>query len=270
MRRSTSSDQVRGIPPDRCAGFLDGHRAALSNPCFNSRVNDSNWISSDGLSGFRSISRTIALPTTTASTCLPSSATAPAWKCRSPPPAADRSPRAWPAISGQRPPKAIRARPSRPCATPGKRNRVEYSATSFSRRSVTGRRGQEHRVEPVPRASLSTYAAPLPPGVREQAAVDAGRCRIARQALQPVAQHRVQISEQQQRNLRAPANLAPRFPAPSPAWSPPSAPARRRAGSPAHRRSDPKTARPARSDPRPRAPAPPPAPGCARATDRPP
>src|SRR6185295_19334072 len=41
------------------------------NPCFNSRVNDSSWISSDGLSRFCSMSRTNALPTTTASTNLP-------------------------------------------------------------------------------------------------------------------------------------------------------------------------------------------------------
>src|ERR1700733_9753692 len=48
-----------GIGPPACP-------APISKPCFSSRTNDSNWISSDVLSRFCSISLTMALPTTTA------------------------------------------------------------------------------------------------------------------------------------------------------------------------------------------------------------
>src|ERR1039458_7907574 len=59
--------------------LVDGHdteaAACAPNPRFNSRTNDSSWISSEALPAFRSMRRTMALPTTTASTCRPSSAT---------------------------------------------------------------------------------------------------------------------------------------------------------------------------------------------------
>src|SRR5579864_3295145 len=64
----------------RLGGSLAGHRSrapacAISNPCFSSRAKLSSCTSSDGLSRLRSIRWTIALPTTTASTRRPNSAT---------------------------------------------------------------------------------------------------------------------------------------------------------------------------------------------------
>jgi hypothetical protein len=45
-------------------------------------------------------------------------------------------------------------------------------------------------------------------GVGQQAAIDAGRGGVARQALQAVAEHRVQIGEQQERRFRTLADFA--------------------------------------------------------------
>src|SRR5262249_12832760 len=59
----------------RGPGFLLCHVRAIRNPCFNSRVNDSNWISREALQMFRSIKRMKAEPTTTPSHWAPISAT---------------------------------------------------------------------------------------------------------------------------------------------------------------------------------------------------
>src|SRR6266851_5757585 len=77
--------QVERVDPltalrQRLRGSFASHRSrapacAISNPCFSSRAKLSSCTSSDGLSRLRSIRCTMALPTTTASTRRPSSAT---------------------------------------------------------------------------------------------------------------------------------------------------------------------------------------------------
>ena len=104
--------------------------------------------------------------------------------------------------------------------------------------------------------------------IGQQAAVDAGGLRVARQRFQAVAQHRIQIGEQQQRNFGVFADLARDLQNLRGRSFPPSKRVPRRAGSRAHRRWDRRKERRARSDPRRRVPAPRPARAFARAWDR--
>ena len=69
----------------------------------------------------------------------------------------------------------------------------------------------------------------------------------ARQLLKPIAQHRIHIGEQQQRNLRSVCGFRRRSRAPSQRWFRRAAPDPCRAGSPARRRWGRRTERPARS-----------------------
>src|ERR1017187_6264121 len=63
--------------------FFRGH-AAAPNPLLSSRGKASSSVSSAGLSACCPIRRTNALPTTTASTCRPSSATCAGWEMPKP------------------------------------------------------------------------------------------------------------------------------------------------------------------------------------------
>ena len=104
--------------------FFARHACAPSKPCFSSRTNASSWISSDALSRFCSIRRTMALPTTTASTWraqfrhLLRLRDAEAHRQRQ---IGDGAHGARPAARRHR--RATRARRSRRCARPGRRSR---------------------------------------------------------------------------------------------------------------------------------------------------
>ncbi len=70
-----------------------------------------------------------------------------------------------------------------------------------------GGRGEKHRIEPSLAHHLDVIAGLFDTRVREQAAIDAGRPGVPRQFFKTIAEHRVQIREKQQRNLRTFANL---------------------------------------------------------------
>ena len=76
---------------------------------------------------------------------------------------------------------------------------------------AAGGRGQEHRVETGLAHHVDVRLGLFHAQVRQQAAVDAAGHRGARQRLQAVAQHRVQVGEQQQRNFGSFADLRTRF-----------------------------------------------------------
>ena len=70
-----------------------------------------------------------------------------------------------------------------------------------------GGRGEEDGVEAGGAHDLHVVAGFFDAGVGEQAAVDAGGFGVARELVEAVAQHRVQIGEQQQRNFGTLADL---------------------------------------------------------------
>ena len=93
----------------------------------------------------------------------------------------------------------------------GARDQVHKAARIFRHQFQpplgAGGRGEKHGIEPGFAHHLHIIAGLFHAGVREQAAVDPGGFRVAREFLKAIAQHRVQIREQQQRNFRTLANL---------------------------------------------------------------
>src|SRR5581483_3011263 len=143
----------------RFESALSGHRSpaaaplgrARSNPCLSSRTKDSSCSSRDVFSRFRSIRLTIALPTTTPSTTLPSSATCSGLEIPNP----TASGRFVTARTARTSGITLADNDSRSPVTPVRETRytnpVEYSASRRSRRSVLVGAAKNTVSRPCPR-----------------------------------------------------------------------------------------------------------------------
>ncbi len=179
-----------------------------SKPCFSSRMNDSNWISSDALSAIAldqahdgaAHHHRFHLPAQFRHVLRPRDAEAHRQRQ-----IGHRAHRLRPAARRHR--KAIRARPSRRCATPDRRSRSNIAPPACRRRSVLVGAARNTVSRPAARmASTYSPASSTLASVSRQPSMPAASAS-ARQPLQAVAHHRIQIGEQQQRNLRPPADL---------------------------------------------------------------
>ena len=133
-----------------------------SKPCFSSRASDSSCSRQAKRSpALRSIRRTKALPTTTASASRPPAGTCSGVEMPKPTASGRSVTSRMDATSGPtRARERLALARSRRCVKPGRRSRVEYFATSFSRRGRAGGRGQEHGVEAVRVHRLDVVVAP--------------------------------------------------------------------------------------------------------------